>query len=116
MAYGDVTELARRLKISSPSAAQTVALQSALDAAAEEIDWELAGSVGFDPPPAVAPYPALVVEVNYDRAVEHWQQGQTPFGIAVLGGEGIPILTARDGWYRHRLKLRPLKTAGYGIA
>ena len=112
MAYGDVTELARLLRIGSPTAAQTTAMQRVLDAAAEEIDWEL-GYTAVSPAPD--PPPPLVVEVNYERAVEHWQQGQSPFGIIGLGAETIPVVAARDSWYRHARKLAPLKAA-YGVA
>lgn len=112
MAYGTPTELARRLKIANPSAAQTEALQLALDAAASEIDWELSGSPSWTPPPTEPPYPPLVVEVNYERAVEHWQQGQMPGGIVGLGGDAIPIVLPRNTWYRHHVKLLPLKGSG----
>ena len=32
------------------------------------------------------PYPPLVVQVNLERAVEHWQQQEAAFGIIGLGG------------------------------
>ena len=115
MAYGDTTELARRLKIGAPTAAQLEAMQLCLDSAAAEIDWELSGTSSWDPPPTSPPYPPLVIEVNYERAVEHWQQGQSPFGIIGLGGDVVPVIAARDSWYRHRLKLLPLKEH-FGIA
>lgn len=116
MAYGEVSELARRLKIDSPSSAQTEALQQCLDTAAIEIDWELDGTPSWTPPPTAPPYPALVIEVNYQRAVEHWQKGQPPFvGIASVGGDAIPLLTARNSWYAHHLKLLPLKLS-FGVA
>jgi len=114
MAYADATELARRLKITSPppTAAQIEAMQQCLDAAAEEIDWELSGTASWTPPPVAPPYPALVVEVNLERAVEHWQQGQSPFGIVGMGGDVIPVVAARNSWYRHAIKLLPLKGQG----
>jgi len=115
MSYGDVAELGRRLKIGAPTPAQTAAMQLCLDAAAEEIDWELADTPSWTPPPAAPPYPNLVIEVNYERAVEHWQQGQSPFGIIGLGGDVVPVVASRDSWYRHRLKLLPLK-GSFGIA
>lgn len=115
MAYGEISELARRLKLTAPTLAQQEAMQLALDSAAEEIDWELDGTPSWSPPPTEPPYPPLVVEVNYERAVEHWQQGQSPFGIIGLGGDVVPVVAARDSWYRHRLKLLPLK-GSFGIA
>jgi hypothetical protein len=113
VAYADVAELQRLLRLQSPTAAQQEAMQRVLDAAAEEIDWEL----GYDAveSPAPDPPPPLVVEVNLERAVEHWQQGQSPFGIIGLGAESVPVVAARDSWYRHARKLAPLKTA-YGVA
>lgn len=114
MAYGTTTELARRLKITNPSVAVTDALQLALDAAAAEIDWALEGATDW-PPPDPDDAPALVVEVNYERAVEHWQQGQMPGGVIGLGGDALPIVMPRNTFYRHRVKLLPLKET-FGIA
>jgi len=112
VAYADVDELQRLLRLGSPSPGQAEALQRVLDAAAEEIDWEL----GYDDTsPAPDPPPPLVVEVNLERAVEHWQQGQSPFGIIGIGADTVPIVAARDSWYRHARKLAPLKIA-WGVA
>ena len=82
MAYGTPAELARILQLSAPSAAQQLALQRVLDATATEIDNELALTE-----PLTAPYPPLVIEVIVERAVEHWKQEQSPFGLVVLGGD-----------------------------
>ena len=71
MAYADVTELQGLLRLTAPTAEQTAAMQRVLDAAAEEIDWELGYTAET---PAPDPPPALVVEVNLERAVEHWRQ------------------------------------------
>jgi len=78
-----------------------------LDVAAAEIDAELGTSFG-------TPYPALVVEVNLERAVEHWQQQESPFGVIGLG-DAVPTMTARDSWDRHAHKLAPLKST-WGIS
>ena len=48
------------------------------------------------------------VSVNLDRAVEHWRQGQSPFGVLGIGVE-TAIVTARDTWYRHARRLASLK-------
>jgi hypothetical protein len=57
---------------------------------------------------------ALVTEVNLERAVEHWQQQESPFGVIGLG-EAVPTVTAKDTWDRHANKLMPLKrTWGIG--
>ena len=106
MAYADVAELQGLLRLDSPTATQTAAMQRVLDAAAAEIDWEL----GFtEESPASVPPPPLVVEVNLERAVEHWRQSYSPFGVIGIGAESEPIVTARNSWYRHHLKLAPLK-------
>lgn len=109
VAYATTAELARVLQLTSPTAAQTVALQRCLDAAATEIDSYLAPDT-----PYTAPYPALVVQVNLERAVEHWKQEQSPFGIVVLGGETAPGYTSRNSWRRHANTLLPLKTS-FGV-
>ena len=108
LAYATVEELQRILKIRTPTAEQTIAMQRVLDAAALEIDAE----VGRTSPYPVAPQ--LVVEVNLERAVEHWQQQESPFGIIDLGAAG-PSFTARDSWERHAHKLAPLKEE-WGLA
>ena len=112
MAYADTAELQMLLRLDAPTALQTAAMQRALDEAAEEIDWELGYTVET---PAPVPPPALVVGVNLDRAVEHWRQSYSPFGVIGVGAESEPIITARDSWYRHARTLAPLKTS-YGVA
>jgi hypothetical protein len=112
MAYADVAELGMLLRIDSPTTLQADAMQRALDAAAEEIDWELGYTADT---PAPEPPPPLVVSVNLDRAVEHWRQSYSPFGVIGTGSETEPIVTARNSWYRHHLKLAPLKTS-QGVA
>jgi hypothetical protein len=57
---------------------------------------------------------ALVTEVNLERAVEHWQQQESPFGVIGLG-ESVPTVTAKDTWDRHANKLAPLKRT-WGLA
>jgi hypothetical protein len=110
VAYGTTGELQRLLRLQAPTVAQTEAMQRCLDAAAEEIDWEL-GYTTLAPAPV--PPPPLVVEVNYERAVEHWQQGQVPFGIweNSLG----PVMTGQNTWKRHAAKLLPLKIGNWGV-
>ncbi len=111
MAYGTVTELLRLIGLAAPTAAQTDQAQRALDAAAQEIDWELGYTVDA---PAPDPPPPLVVEVQYDRAIELWKEPQSPFGIVPVGPDTVPLFAARDSWYRHHLKLLPLK-ASFGV-
>lgn len=109
MAYADAVELARILNLNSPSPAQEAALERVLEAAATEIDRYLGLA---DPMPE--PPPALVVEVNLERAVEHWKQEQSPFGIVVLGGELPPGHAGQNAWRRHARTLLPLKES-WGI-
>ncbi len=112
MAYATVAELQELLRLTAPTATQTAAMQRVLDAAAEEIDWELGYGTAS---PAPVPTPPLVHEVNLERAVEHWRQSQSPFGVIAVGAETEPVVTARNSWYRHHLKLAPLKQA-YGVS
>jgi hypothetical protein len=105
VAYASTAELARILQLSNPTPAQQVALGRVLDAAAQEIDSYL----GLSDPGMPDPPPALVVEVNLERAVEHWKQEQSPFGIVVLGGELPPGHAGQNAWRRHARTLLPLK-------
>lgn len=107
-AYASVDELARILRLRAPTPAQQAAMQRVLDAAALEIDREL----GLAAPYELAP--ALAVEVNLERAVEHWQQQESPFGFVGLN-EGVPTATSPRSWERHAEKLVPLKRS-WGIA
>jgi hypothetical protein len=80
-------------------------MERVLTTAALEIDSELGRNSTFG-----TPYPSLVVQVNLERAVEHWQQQEAPFGIIGLGGVDVAAVhTARDTWDRHAHKLAPLK-------
>lgn len=106
LAYATVEELAAMLKVSATGRAE--ALRRVLEAAAAEIDAEL----GMAEPFGAAP--ALVTEVNLERAVEHWQQMMSPFAVLGLGGD-VPITVARDTWDRHAHKLAPLKES-WGLA
>ncbi len=102
VAYGTVDELARILKLRAPTAAQELAMTRVLEAAALEIDSE----IGLDAP--YADPPQLVIEVNLERAVEHWAQQEMSFGIIGLGDAGA-IRTSTNTWDRHAAKLAPLK-------
>jgi hypothetical protein len=114
-AYASVEDLAVLLKLSASSAANRVDdLSRCLSAAALEIDSELSRTEPWD----FSDNPkqlALLSEVNLERAVEHWSQGQSPFGIIGLGSETGPVYSARDSWERHARKLAPLKES-FGIA
>lgn len=111
MAYGTVDDLARRLNLGTPTAAQLEQLQSVLDAAAQEIDWDL----GYTPEaPAPDPAPPLVVNVNYGRARELWNLGYATFGASLLGTD-VLAFAGQDSWSRWHVMLNPLR-AHEGIA
>lgn len=108
MAYATVDDLAQLLNLSPPTAAQQDRMQTVLDAAASEIDWELSYSPSA---PAPTPTPPLIIQVNLARAVELWKEAWTGFGVVPLGPDVLPVVTARDSWYRHARTLAPLKTS-----
>ncbi len=107
VAYADAAELAAILKVNPTSNAD--ALDRVLLAAAGEINAETGRTdlAGWEI--------ALATEVNLERAVEHWQQMKSPFGIVGLGVEIGPAHTATDTWNRHAAKLAPLKRS-WGLA
>lgn len=111
--YATVEELASLLRVRV--ADRHASLRRVLESAAQEIDDEIgtADIRGY-----ALPYsnpPSLAQQVNLERAVEHWMQQQSPFGLLGLGGETQPMYTARDSWDRHAQKLANLK-GSWGIA
>lgn len=112
--YASVSELALLLRIQTQASSRHNSLMRVLKTAADEIDSEI-GTVDIRGMPL--PYsnpPAIAREVNLERAVEHWQQEQSPFGIIGIADVGMTY-TARDSWDRHAHKLAPLK-GEWGIA
>jgi hypothetical protein len=110
--YASASELALVLRVNATQ--RHASLMRVLKSAASEIDSEI-GTVDVNGD--TLPYsnaPALAREVNIERAVEHWQQQQSPFGIIGVGDTGATY-TARDSWDRHAHKLAPLK-ATWGLA
>ena len=106
-AYATVEELSAILRVNAVT--HQDALEGVLIAAADEIDAEV-GRTG-----RYTTVPRLAWEVNLERAVEHWQQRQSPFGIIGLGAETGVTHTSRDSWDRHAHKLTPLKET-WGLA
>lgn len=111
MAYVDVAELQRVLQKPVATADELAAMQRDVDTAAREIDWDL----GYEPvdnpaPPADTPEYGLLAAVNLDRAVELWAAHQRPFGAQNAGPDTFPLVSPRDTWYRHHLRLNPLRT------
>lgn len=110
--YATVSELAGLLRVDAVQ--RHASLRRVLEAAAGEIDDEIGSTdINGDTTPYFNP-PALASEVNLERATEHWQQAQSPFGIVGMGDLGITY-AARDSWDRHAFKLAPLK-GEWGIA
>ncbi len=110
--YGTVAQLATLTNVSATQRHDD--LMRALKATADEIDHEV-GTV--DARGITTPYsnpPELAVQVALERAVEHWKQSQSPFGIIGLGESGA-LYTSRDSWDRHANKLAPLK-GEWGVA
>jgi hypothetical protein len=110
--YGTVDELARILKIRTPSAEQEAAMARVLLAAAGEIDSEIDLADGDD---LSGWQLALAVEVNLERAAELWKEQEVQFGIIGIGADLVPTRIARDTWDRHAHKLAPLK-GQWGLA
>jgi hypothetical protein len=107
--YATTLELAGILHVVEST--NTVALTRVIAAASAEIDSEL----GRGAPYSSTDVPPLVTEVCLERAVEHWQQMKSPFGVLGLGAESGPIITASDSWNRYAHKLSPLKVS-WGVA
>jgi hypothetical protein len=111
--YSSTTELAQLLRVNESS--RHDALLRVLKSAAMEIDSEI-GTADING--TALPYsnpPAIVREVSVERAVEHWKQMQSPFGIVGILGDQETAYTARDSWDRHAHKLAPLK-GSWGLA
>jgi len=110
--YASVSELAGILRVNASQ--RHASLLRVLESAAAEIDSEIGTADIFGATLPYAAPPALACEVNLERAVEHWKQVQSPFGIVGLGDD-VAMYSARDSWDRHAHKLQPLK-GGWGIA
>jgi hypothetical protein len=102
VAYGTTDELARRLTIRSPTPEQTEQLQSVLDAASAEINWDLDYT---DDVPTPSP---LVVNACYGRARELWNLGYATFGGTLLGTD-LLAYAGNDSWLRWHRLLDPLR-------
>jgi len=105
--YATVEELAKLVKVDKDARAD--ALERVLIAASREIDHEVGNTTPYANPPALA------VEVCLERAVEHWQQAQSPFGLIGAGGVESPAFATSNSWERHAVKLASLKVE-WGLA
>lgn len=103
--YATVAELARILKIRTPSAEQTLAMERVLLAASGEINSE----IDLEDDSALSGWQvALASQVCLARAAELWKLEEVQFGV-ILGGELGPVHMARDTWAKHAITLAPLK-------
>lgn len=105
--YSTVAELMRVLTIRVPTAEQLAAGEVVLNAASLEVDSEIDFVEGA--PALEGDALDLATEVTLERAVEHWQQRESPFGLMPFGAEGFAERIPRDSWWRHAAKLAPLK-------
>jgi hypothetical protein len=106
--YTTLAELQRVLAKPTPTAAEQTAMQRVIDAAGEEINWDLSYNPVDNLPPANDP---ILADVNLNRAVELWKFNFSPLGQVPVGPDLPPIMAPRDTWYRHHLRLAPLRTA-----
>jgi hypothetical protein len=106
MPYVDISELERVLQKTQPNQAEIDAMNRVLEAAAEEIDWDL-GYTTESPAPAAS---SILADVNLDRAVELWRFNYSAAGVLPVAAEQTPIIAPRDTWYRHAVRLNPLRT------
>lgn len=111
--YTTVTELARILKIRTPTDEQTRAMERVLLAAAGEIDAE----IDLDADTELSGWQlSLAAQVNLDRAADLWRHTESIPGITgLLGDEAAPSLPGRYSWERYAQRLAPLKDQ-FGIA
>ncbi len=110
--YAPISELARILRVNATE--RHASLRRVLETASGEIDFEIGtADVNGTPLPYGNP-PSLVEEVAIERAVEHWRQQESPWGVIGMGEAGATYI-ARDTWDRHAHKLAPLK-GSWGIA
>lgn len=107
MAYAEVDELARTLKIRNPSDDQTTALERMLDAATGEIDAE----INLDADAVLSSEQTAIAEqVCLQRAAELWTLQEVPLGLAGIGSEFGTAHLARNSWEKYAHTLAPLKS------
>ena len=106
MAYVEATELARVLKIRTPSTDQTNAMERCLDAATVEIDAEidLPADVVLD-----SGQTAVAEQVCLQRAAELWALQEVPLGFVGIGSDFGASRLAADSFRKYAITLSPLK-------
>lgn len=110
--YATMTELARILKLRTPSAVQEIALRRCLVAAAVEINAEIDLE---DDTELTGAQLRLCEQVNLQRAAELWTMQEVPTGIVGLGSEFGATHMARNTWDKYAYTLAPLKDS-WGLA
>jgi hypothetical protein len=110
--YSDTNELARILKIRSPSAEQLAAMERVLIAATFEINREIDHE---DTDPLAGDEISLAEQVCLQRAAELWFLQEVPLGVAGLGSEFGSTHLARNSWDKYAYTLAPLKKQ-WGLA
>lgn len=112
--YVTASELARILKIRSPTQDQTAALERVLLAATGEINDEIDPSDTV--PDLTQEHLALVQQVCLDRAADLWRHTESIPGITgLLGDETSLALPGRYSWNRYAERLAPCKNQ-FGLA
>lgn len=104
--YTTVEELGRVLGKPNPTPAEHAAMVRVLQAAADEINWDLGYSASY---PAPSPPPAIVADVNLNRAAELWRFNYSTSGVLPQGPDIGVVVAPRDTWNRHHLRLNPLR-------
>lgn len=110
--YADADELARILKIRTPSADQTEAMERVLAMATLEIDREIDRT---DDNPVSGAEASLAAQVCLQRATELWHLQEVPLGLAGIGAEMGAAHLARNSWEKYAFTLAPLKEQ-WGLA
>lgn len=115
MAYSTATELARILKIRTPTTEQTAAMTRVLDVATVEIDAEIDRAT--DATALTSTQIELLEQVCLDRAADLWHHTESRTGLTgLLGGEeGAVLSPGRYSWERYAQRLAPLKSR-WGLA
>ena len=103
--FATVSELARILKIRTPTAEQESALERVLIAASGEVNSEIDLA---DASTLSGWQLALAAQVTLERGAELWKLQEVQFGI-VMGSEFGATHMARNTWDKHAYTLAPLK-------
>ncbi len=112
MTYVDRAELQRVLGKTVATPEELAAMDRVLEAAADEINWDLGYPAEI---PDAVTSSAIVAEVNLERAAELWNFQYRTSGVLPQGPDMGVVVAPRDTWNRHHLRLNPLR-ARVGIA